>query len=65
MSTDRRTTGNPAFDRLLGGGLESRTICQIFGGPASGKSTLCTIAAVASLRAGRVVVFRLQHLVVV
>jgi DNA repair protein RadB len=57
MNTDRRSSGNPAFDRLLGGGLESRTICQIYGGPASGKSTLCTIAAVASLRAGRAVVF--------
>ncbi len=57
MSADRRTTGNPAFDRLLGGGLESRTICQIYGGPASGKSTLCMIATVASLRAGRSVVF--------
>ena len=57
MKTDRRSSGNTALDRLLGGGLEVRTITQIYGEPASGKSTLCMVAAVTSLRAGHSVVF--------
>jgi DNA repair protein RadB len=57
MKTDRRSSGNTALDRLLGGGLEVRTITQIYGEPASGKSTLCMVAAVASLRSGYSVVF--------
>ncbi|HNX16854.1 MAG TPA: DNA repair and recombination protein RadB [Methanoregula sp.] len=57
MKTDRLTSGNAALDRLLGGGLENRTITQFYGGPASGKSTLCIVAAVSSLRAGGSVIF--------
>ena len=57
MKTDRRSSGNAALDRLLGGGLELRTITQIYGGPASGKSTLCMVAAVSCLRAGGSVIF--------
>ena len=57
MKTDRRNSGNSALDRLLGGGFEVRTITQFYGEPASGKSTLCMIAAVACLRAGQSVVF--------
>jgi DNA repair protein RadB len=57
MKTDRRSSGNSALDLLLGGGLEVRTITQFYGEPASGKSTLCMIAAVACLRAGQSVVF--------
>ena len=57
MKNDRMSSGNAAFDRLLGGGLEARTISQIYGSPASGKSTLCMIAAVSCLRAGHPVVF--------
>jgi DNA repair protein RadB len=57
MKTDRRSSGNSAMDHLLGGGLEVRTITQFYGEPASGKSTICMIAAVASLRAGQTVVF--------
>jgi DNA repair protein RadB len=57
MKTDRRSSGNTALDRLLGGGLEVRTITQIYGEPASGKSTLCMVAAVTCLRAGHSVVF--------
>ena len=40
MKTDRRSSGNAALDRLLGGGLELRTLTQIYGGPASGKIPL-------------------------
>jgi len=57
MKTDKQTSGNAAFDTLLGGGLEVRTITQIYGEPASGKSTLCMIVAIACLRSGRPVVY--------
>lgn len=57
MKTDRISTGSTAFDDLLGGGLERRAITQIYGEPASGKSTLCLMAAVACLRAGNSVVY--------
>jgi DNA repair protein RadB len=57
MKTERRSSGNSAMDQLLGGGLEVRTITQFYGEPASGKSTICMIAAVTSLRAGQTVVF--------
>ncbi len=57
MKTERRTSGNEALDALIGGGLEMRTITQIYGEPASGKSTLCMIASVACLRAGHAVVY--------
>ena len=55
MKTEKRSSGNTALDTLIGGGLELRTITQIYGEPASGKSTLCLIAAVACLRAGHAV----------
>lgn len=57
MNTVRQTTGNAALDALLGGGLEPRAVTQFFGEPASGKSTLCTLAAVTALRSGGSVVF--------
>ena len=57
MKTDRRSSGNPSLDHLLGGGLEVRTITQFYGEPASGKSTLCLIAAVSCLRQDLTVVY--------
>ena len=57
MKTDRQSSGNAALDHLLGGGLDLRTVSQFYGSPASGKSTLCMIAAVSCLRAGRSVIF--------
>lgn len=57
MKTDKRSSGNAAFDQLLGGGLEIRTITQLYGEPASGKSTLCILAAVSCLRAGHAVAY--------
>ena len=57
MKTEKRSSGNAAFDALIGGGLEVQTITQIYGEPASGKSTLCMIAAVSCLRAGHPVVY--------
>ena len=57
MKTDRRSSGNQALDRLLGGGLEVRTITQFYGEPASGKSTLCMIATVNCLRQDHPVIY--------
>jgi DNA repair protein RadB len=57
VKTDKRSSGNPSLDALLGGGLEIRTLTQFFGEPASGKSTFCMIAAVAALRAGQTVAY--------
>ncbi|HNQ32626.1 MAG TPA: DNA repair and recombination protein RadB [Methanoculleus sp.] len=57
MKPDRVSTGSRPLDDLLGGGLERRTITQIYGEPASGKSTFCLMAAVASLRAGNSVIY--------
>jgi len=57
MRTDKRTSGNAELDHLLGGGLEIRTITQLYGEPASGKSTLALIASVSCLREGQAVVY--------
>lgn len=57
MTSDRRSTGIPALDGILGGGLEARTITQIYGEPASGKSTIALVAAVTTLRAGHPVIY--------
>jgi len=57
MTLSRLSTGEPAFDNLLGGGLEPRVITQIYGGPASGKSVLCVMASVSCLKSGKGVIF--------
>jgi DNA repair protein RadB len=57
MNSERMSTGVPAFDDLLGGGLEPGVITQIYGGPGSGKTVLCIVIAVSCLRSGKGVVF--------
>jgi len=57
MPPQRLSTGDAAFDQLLGGGLDPKVITQIYGEPASGKSTLCIMAAVSCLNAGKGVIF--------
>jgi DNA repair protein RadB len=57
MKSDRLSSGNEALDALLGGGIEQKTITQFVGEPASGKTTLCLIAAVTQLHAGQTVVW--------
>jgi len=57
MEGERVSTGVPALDSLLGGGLERRVITQIYGEPGCGKSTLTLIAAVERLRAGESVIY--------
>ncbi|HEU17601.1 MAG TPA: DNA repair and recombination protein RadB [Methanolinea sp.] len=56
MPSPGLSTGEPAFDQLLGDGLERKIITQIFGEPASGKSTLCIMAAVSCLNTGKGVI---------
>ena len=57
MEDERVSTGIPALDALLGGGLERRAITQIYGEPGCGKSTFTIIAAVERLRAGESVIY--------
>lgn len=57
MADARETTGNTALDALLCGGIERKVITQIVGEPASGKTTLCLLAAVSCLKTGRAVVW--------
>jgi DNA repair protein RadB len=57
MTVTRLSTGEPAFDSILGGGLEPRVITQIYGGPATGKSVLCVVASVSCLKVGKGVIF--------
>ena len=56
-AAERVSTGIPALDALLGGGLERRAITQLYGEPGCGKSTLALLAAVARLRAGESVIY--------
>lgn len=57
MIPGRLSTGVGALDDLIGGGLEPKVITQFYGGPASGKSVLCVLAAVSCLRSGKDVIF--------
>lgn len=54
---EKLSTGNAAFDRFLGGGLEPQIITQFVGEGGSGKSTLCLCAAVAALSKGKGVIY--------
>ncbi|MDH7593437.1 MAG: DNA repair and recombination protein RadB [Methanomicrobiales archaeon] len=57
MRAERVSTGIPALDGMLGGGLERGTITQIFGEPGCGKSTFVLITVISVLREGEGVVF--------
>lgn len=46
-----------AVDSLLGGGVETKVITQVYGPPGSGKTNFCLQAAVSVIRSGRKVVF--------
>lgn len=46
MPTDRLPTGLPSVDRLLGGGLETDSVTEIYGEGGSGKTLFCLDAAV-------------------
>lgn len=57
MQENKINTGSPEFDDLIGGGLEKKMITQVYGEPASGKSTICLMAAVEQLKAGKKVIY--------
>ena len=51
------TTGSPAFDDLLGGGLERGVVTQLYGPPASGKTNVALTAAAEVAAAGGSVLY--------
>jgi len=57
MQEDKISSGSPEFDDLIGGGLEKKVITQVYGEPASGKSTICLIIAIEQLKAGKNVIY--------
>jgi circadian clock protein KaiC len=50
---ERLTTGSPAFDRILGGGLPARSVTMIAGEPGAGKTLFCLQMLFALARQGR------------
>jgi circadian clock protein KaiC len=57
MALDLLTTGVPALDQALGGGLHPRQLVLLCGAPGSGKTALAAQVAFAHASAGRPVVF--------
>jgi circadian clock protein KaiC len=53
----RLVTGNVAFDRLLGGGLDHGTSTMLMGPPGCGKSTLATLVSSVAAQQGERVLF--------
>ncbi|ESP88423.1 DNA repair and recombination protein RadB [Candidatus Halobonum tyrrellensis] len=51
------TTGSPALDDLLGGGLERGVVTQVYGPPASGKTNVALTAAAEVAAAGGSVLY--------
>jgi hypothetical protein len=48
------STGCRTFDEILGGGMRSGEICEVFGGPSTGKTQLCHSAvALCALSGGK------------
>ena len=57
VPTERLATGIPTVDRLLGGGLESDCVTEIYGEGGSGKTLFCLDVAVRVARADRWVLY--------
>lgn len=57
MTSDRVPTGIASVDRLLGGGLETDCLTEIFGEGGSGKTLFCLEVAARVARAGRFVLY--------
>lgn len=53
MSADRCPTGAEAVDRLLGGGLETDSVTEIYGEGGTGKTIFCLAVACRVARVGR------------
>jgi DNA repair protein RadB len=57
MDTTRVSTSCEPLDDLLGGGLERKTITQVYGEPGCGKSTIALIPVITCLKAQKGVIF--------
>jgi DNA repair protein RadB len=57
MGSDRLPTGLASLDRLLGGGLETDTVTELYGEGGSGKTVFCLELAARVARAGRWVLY--------
>jgi DNA repair protein RadB len=57
MPSDRLPTGLPALDALLGGGLDTDAVTEVYGEGGTGKTILCLQVAVRVALAGRWVVY--------
>jgi DNA repair protein RadB len=57
VTSERVSTGIPSVDRLLGGGLETDCVTEIYGEGGSGKTLFCLDLAVRVARAGRWVIY--------
>ena len=53
MPSERQPTGIPSVDRLLGGGLESDSVTEIYGEGGSGKTLFCLEVTARVARSGR------------
>jgi DNA repair protein RadB len=51
------STGCKSIDELLGGGFESGTVTQLYGGAGSGKTNICLQVAIECVRKGTTVIF--------
>jgi DNA repair protein RadB len=57
VTDGRLSTGIPSVDRLLGGGLETDCVTEVYGEGGSGKSLFCIEVAVRVAREGRWVLY--------
>ena len=57
MPTDRLSTGLPSLDGLLGGGLDSDAITEVYGEAGTGKTIFCLQVAVRVAQEGHWVVY--------
>ncbi len=57
MPTDHLPTGLPALDGLLGGGLDSDAVTEVYGEGGTGKTIFCLQLAVRVAREGRWVIY--------
>lgn len=53
----KSSSGTEVIDELLDGGFETDTITTIYGPFSSGKTTICILAAISTVRAGKKVIY--------
>ena len=57
MALKKLTTGCTQLDEMLGGGFESSTIIQLYGGSGSGKTNICLQLALRTASSGDRVIY--------